>query len=271
MLKSENVTNNKIIQSCRSINLFDFITQNPTELKMWINDGRYLRSKKDQCVIIRDGTYFFNDGSNRSGRNAVNFYCDYRKFRFADAVAYLKKYAKPNGLTDNEIINGYLGKERKIGNEIIAKLIENKQVIVDNESNYYVNIKFCDVDGNEIESVGITNRNFKRRYNSGKYWRFGTQDADKCYVCESAIDAVSLFELCGDQSACYISIGGEFNRKYLILEVKSRYKNVIIAVDNDDEGNRIAKAYSDLPRIIPVKKDWNEDLICVKNKKEHAA
>lgn len=35
----------------------------------------------------------------------------------------------------------------------------------------------------------------------------------------------------------------------------------VIAVDNDDAGERRRKENPDLPFIIPVYKDWNEDLM----------
>lgn len=262
--------NKQIIKNCRAINLYDLITKNEQEMSSWYADGKYLRSKKDKCVIKRNGSYFFNDDDNNFGRNAINFFCEYKNFTFADALNYIKRYADVDFPKDKDIIYDYLHEDRKIDKKIISKLIKDKKVSVKCENNY-TNIIFSDNKGNPFEAVGIAGRKYKRRYNFNEYWTFGNDKSTVCYVCESAIDALSLYEILRDKKACYVSLGGESKRKYLIAELMKRYKKVILAVDNDDEGDNIAKAYHYLDRLKPQCKDWNEDLSVAKVKEADVA
>ena len=86
----------------------------------------------------------------------------------------------------------------------------------------------------------------------------------KAYVCESAIDALSLCLL--RQYEChkflFCSIGGVANQS--AIDRIKRFLPVIIAVDNDDAGERCRKNNPDVPFIIPTAKDWNDDLQMLK-------
>ena len=84
------------------------------------------------------------------------------------------------------------------------------------------------------------------------------------YICESAIDAVSLYQLL-QTPGTYISIAG-CGKSKTIKNIIADHQNVVLAVDNDDAGNNIAKMFSNLKRLIPKNKDWNEDLVALKNK-----
>ena len=97
--------------------------------------------------------------------------------------------------------------------------------------------------------------------------------AETVYVCESGIDAISLYELHRmdghDTNAWYASIGGVAKQK-AIDRIKNKYffnENVIIAVDNDEAGEKCRTRNPDLKSIIPIHKDWNEDLMMRKGMK----
>ena len=93
------------------------------------------------------------------------------------------------------------------------------------------------------------------------YWYFPvTSDKPKlAFVCESAIDALSLYLLRSkDRNAAYISIGGAVKQS-AIDRLKQEYDPVILAVDNDDAGDACWKRNPDLKAIIPEYKDWNDD------------
>ena len=60
------------------------------------------------------------------------------------------------------------------------------------------------------------------------------------------------------ETSLYISIGGVANQK-AILRVKGLLP-VVLAVDNDCAGDECRKRNPDIPSIMPVCKDWNEDL-----------
>ena len=103
---------------------------------------------------------------------------------------------------------------------------------------------------------------------SDGFWWFqvGAGKSDKVYVCEAAIDAISLYELHKKMSeienAVYVSIGGTAKQP-AINRLKS-HKRVILAVDNDSAGSECRKRNADLECIIPKHKDWNEDLLAEK-------
>lgn len=82
------------------------------------------------------------------------------------------------------------------------------------------------------------------------------------YVCESAIDAISLYELHQidgiNENAVYISIGG-VSKQATINRLK-QHKHVVLAVDNDEAGEKCRYRNNDLGYIVPCAKDWNEDL-----------
>lgn len=88
------------------------------------------------------------------------------------------------------------------------------------------------------------------------------QSSEVVYVCEAAIDAVSLYVLHREHNvtvpAVYVSIGGAANQQ--AIDRLRKHKNVVIATDNDDAGNVCRMRNADLQTIVPVFKDWNEDL-----------
>ena len=82
------------------------------------------------------------------------------------------------------------------------------------------------------------------------------------YVCESAIDALSLYLIhyvSGiHRPAAYISIGGVANQS-TIDRIRSRIPT-ILAVDNDRAGALCRERNPGAAALIPAHKDWNEDL-----------
>ncbi len=59
--------------------------------------------------------------------------------------------------------------------------------------------------------------------------------------------------------AIYASIGGA--GKQTAIDRIKQFKQAVIAVDNDDAGAECRARNSELDSIIPVNKDWNEDLM----------
>ena len=104
------------------------------------------------------------------------------------------------------------------------------------------------------------------------FWLIGDKNADTVYVCESAIDAISLMMLhqkyAPQEKACYASMGGL--KDQAVEHLKTLFKNVIIAVDNDYSADEFREKHDDLYNIIPSEKigrnnqktkDWN-DILC---------
>ena len=111
-------------------------------------------------------------------------------------------------------------------------------------------------------------RQVKRTLKSN-YW-YITQDnisfdeVEKVLVCEAAIDAISLYQILHEHMkskekfAC-VSIGGVANQE-TIERLVATGKMVVLAVDNDKAGDFCRKVNSTLPYLLPVSKDWNEEL-----------
>lgn len=103
-----------------------------------------------------------------------------------------------------------------------------------------------------------------RKTRPDRFWYFKPTERPvrTVYVCEAAIDAVSLYVLHRLQGVVfpdvYVSIGGTANQK-TIDRLKTCGK-AVLAVDNDDAGKTCIARNPDLPVVIPVRKDWNDDL-----------
>lgn len=91
-----------------------------------------------------------------------------------------------------------------------------------------------------------------------------TSNPTVAYVCEGAIDAISLYLLAREKSALYCGIGGVANQQR-IDRIKAGMSaaglETIIAVDNDQAGADCRQRNRDCYAIIPKLKDWNEDLL----------
>lgn len=96
-----------------------------------------------------------------------------------------------------------------------------------------------------------------------RFWSFAIGKPQKAYVCESAIDAISLYTLLKQKhqegGALYAGIGGVANQQS--IDLIKKHLPVILAVDNDPAGQLCRDRNPDCAAIIPSRKDWNEDLL----------
>lgn len=104
-----------------------------------------------------------------------------------------------------------------------------------------------------------------RKAASDRFWSFRPhkdKPVEVAYVCEAAIDAVSLYLIHlrynFSTAAEYISIGGVANQA--AIDRIAAAKKVILAVDNDEAGEKCRERNPALNHIIPINKDWNDDL-----------
>lgn len=105
------------------------------------------------------------------------------------------------------------------------------------------------------------------RSRSDRFWyltnRLDSQTkVSSIYVCEAAIDAISLYLIHQQHGiitpAAYVSIGGAGNQK--AIKRLKKHGGVIIATDHDEAGDACRDRNPELATIVPVYKDWNEDL-----------
>ncbi|MBR1683495.1 MAG: toprim domain-containing protein [Clostridia bacterium] len=122
------------------------------------------------------------------------------------------------------------------------------------------NQDFCELRGT---IPGVTFHGIRRKY-PNCFWSMKSTSGrvERAYICEGAIDAISLSVLHAmkgtSEAAAYVGIGGVTNQQPINRISKS--VETIIAVDNDKAGQICREANARLQHIIPVYKDWNEDL-----------
>lgn len=106
-----------------------------------------------------------------------------------------------------------------------------------------------------------------RKTSPDRFWYLpcGSRPYRTIYICESTIDAISLYILhrkhSASNSSVYTSIGGVANQRTIDRIVNhSHGASVVIATDNDPAGDECRNRNQELRTIRPVNKDWNEDL-----------
>ncbi len=97
---------------------------------------------------------------------------------------------------------------------------------------------------------------------SGHYWYFTIGDnPTTAFICESAINAISLYQLLG-VDGYYISIAG-VNSQPAIDNIKrsGKFKKIYLCLDNDEDSDKRRRMNPDLKYLIPKNNDWNDDLL----------
>lgn len=97
-----------------------------------------------------------------------------------------------------------------------------------------------------------------RRVSPDRFWYMGKR-GDTIYICTSAMECLSLYELLDHEQAIYASMAGALNYQVVDRILKSG-KNIVLAVGNDTNGDRCRQKYPDLETMIPSAKSWQEDL-----------
>ncbi len=152
--------------------------------------------------------------------------------------------------------------KRKISPEVIKALIDQGVIYQEREHN---NIVFVSKERDFYELHGTISygKSFHGCHRTApeNFWWFKTGDnPTTAYICEAAIDAISLYQLI-KEDGYYISIAGVANQA-AIDRIKNQIwlENIILAVDNDTAGQCCREKNTDLTYLIPTNKDWNEDL-----------
>lgn len=264
----------QLLNRCRNVDLYDFLLDfAPGE---WVKEGnKYLRHKEHTSCIITKGKGFIWNSRNVHGHNPIDFLIVFYCLSFRKAIQTIKSHISfynNSIIQESEYITrksfkiakkpwpeiiSYLCNKRGLEKNIIERLIDNRKILL-TVFGQHKNICFYDDNTGHFECIGIGRERFKQVSDGIYYWSFGNIK-QKVYICESAIDAISLYQLLKEQ-ATYISIAGSATRNKIIGKIIKNYDEVILAVDNDDAGNKVAAVYPELKRIIPQNKDWNEDL-----------
>ena len=256
----------------------------------------YDSSGKHDSITIRGSKWF--DHKNQTGGGAIKFMQEFYGMDFQTAVQELlgqrvtplshsppkaiakeekKEFRLPQANTNMHRVYAYLIKQRFIAPDIISYFAKQHTLYEDKEHH---NAVFVGVDEN-----GVPRQASKRSTNSyGNSFRITCQGSDtrysfahfgeskRLYVFEAPIDMMSFLTLYPKdwQKHSYIAMNGVYENAVLTaLKNHSNLSEVILCVDNDEGGieavDRLRdilneNGYSNVKRLAPPYKDWNEVL-----------
>ena len=297
------------IYAARKADLSDWILNNHPEDV--IREGsKSLRLVADPSVNIGMGFSGYKDFSTGEKGNPIDFLMNYYDYDFMEAVGELSNthfscpspslsatrlspsVEKKKGFHLPDPVNGlyrqlyaYLTETRCIPEWIVRKLIHEKAIYQERQHN---NIVFCSHQNDFAEVHGtlstVSFHGVVAGSNPEGFFWFKNCDqysgTERAYICEAAIDAMSLYAIHqyklaeakkeGDAKylaenevpTLYASIAGVANYGK-VDSIRNGFgsRPVYLAVDNDEAGDSLRNRYPDMPVIIPDNKDWNEDLV----------
>ena len=263
------------------------------EHKLIYYDG----SGKHDSITLRGSTWF--DHKNQVGGGAIKFMQEFYDMDFQTAVQELlgqrvtplshappkavvheekvKKFMLPEANSNMHRVFAYLIKQRFINPDIISNFAKQHTLYEDKQHH---NAVFVGLDEN-----GVPRQASKRSTNSfGKTFRITCEGSDtrysfshfgkseKLFVFEAPIDMMSFLTLYPQewQKHSCIAMNGVYENAVLTaLKNHSNLSEVILCVDNDEGGieavDRLKdilteNGYTDVKRLAPKFKDWNEVL-----------
>ena len=256
----------------------------------------YDSSGKHDSITIRGSKWF--DHKNQTGGGAIKFMQEFYGMDFQTAVQELlgqrvtplshsppkaiakeekKEFRLPQANTNMHRVYAYLIKQRFIAPEVITHFAKQHTLYEDKEHHNAVFVGLKE-DGEpkqahkrSTNSVGgtfrITCGGSDTRYS---FAHFG--ENERLYVFEAPIDMLSFLTLYPKdwQKHSYIAMNGVYENAVLTaLKNHSNLSEVILCVDNDEGGieavDRLKdilneNGYSNVKRLAPPYKDWNEVL-----------
>ena len=256
----------------------------------------YDSSGKHDSITIRGSKWF--DHKNQTGGGAIKFMQEFYGMDFQTAVQELlgqrvtplshsppkaiakeekKEFRLPQANTNMHRVYAYLIKQRFISADIITHFA--KQHTLYEDKNHH-NAVFVG-----LNEKGMPKQAHKRSTNSvGSTFRITCSGSDtrysfahfgedeRLYIFEAPIDMLSFLTLYPKewQKHSYIAMNGVYENAVLTaLKNHSNLSEVILCVDNDEGGieavDRLKdilteNGYTDVKRLAPKFKDWNEVL-----------
>ena len=282
-----------------SVNLEEFLRMRGEKLERVGREHKliyYDSSGKHDSITLRGSTWF--DHKNQTGGGAIKFMQEFYGMDFQTAVQELlgqrvtplshsppkaiakeekKEFRLPQANTNMHRVYAYLIKQRFIAPEVITHFAKQHTLYEDKEHHNAVFVGLKE-DGEpkqahkrSTNSVGSTFRitcsGSDTRYS---FAHFG--EDERLYIFEAPIDMLSFLTLYPKewQKHSYIAMNGVYENAVLTaLKNHSNLSEVILCVDNDEGGieavDRLRdilneNGYSNVKRLAPPYKDWNEVL-----------
>ncbi len=247
-------------------------------------------------VTVHGGKWY--DHKNQRGGYAVKFLQEFLNFSFQDAVVELlgghcsaqtvsspgaapesvvKPFELPEPNSNMRRVFAYLTKQRFIDPQIISHFAHEHKIYEDSK---YHNAVFVGMDENGTPKQASV----RSTISFGKIFRLTVANSDtkysfshfgndeKLFVFEAPIDMLSFITLYQKdwKDHSYIAMNGVYESAILkALENHSELKSVYLCTDSDEGGIEAAErlrdilrehGYTDIFRIMPQQKDWNECL-----------
>ena len=264
------------------------------EHKLIYYDG----SGKHDSITIHGSTWF--DHKNQIGGGAIKFMQEFYDMDFQTAVQELlghtvtplshsppkvsakakeekKEFRLPEANTNMHRVYAYLIKQRFIAPEVITHFAKQHTLFEDKEHH---NAVFVGVDENGVprqahkRSTSTFGNSFRQTIEGSdtrySFAHFG--ESGKLFVFEAPIDMMSFLTLYPKdwQKHSYIAMNGVYENAVLTaLKNHSDLSEIVLCVDNDEGGieavDRLKdilaeNGYTDVKRLAPEYKDWNEVL-----------
>ena len=265
-----------------------------------VAEGNRYRSKIHSSLIFTrtaEGFYIYSWNSKNLKGDLIHFAMNYYNLDFVGAVEHLTsknfivRAKKNDNYTDQSKLSpqnnfdfseielsqdmrrtfAYLIKSRFISSSIVQNLVKNKCLYQDQKGNAIFTIfdEKKNIVGAELNGT-LTEKRFKgiapgSNPNFGFNIQLG-ENPKHLLIFESAIDLLSFWTIYPNletQRPCILlSLGGlKINPIVKTLNVFEKLE-LIICTDNDKASENFIKTnnLSDVKRLIPKAKDWNEDL-----------
>lgn len=288
---SQNVTAEQL-QIARRTDLYAFLLKYHDS--DFMHEKNSIRLKNNHSISIRRGYTGYMDFATNETGNSVDFLINYMGYGLVDAVRALTAGISitapvPPTAAQQPAVNNvppqfpapvdgryknlfaYLA-GRGISAKTIQALVSRKIIYQEKSKNNIVFINF-ERDFAELRGTYTYGKPFHGVVSNCRhdgFWYFYTsKNAGTAYICEAAVDAISLYELHRKQKnpepAFYVSIAG-VSKQAAINRVKISGLAPVLAVDNDDAGQKCRERNPDLKYILPTRKDWNDDLQALQRK-----
>ena len=254
-------------------------------------------SGSHDSITIRGSTWF--DHKNQTGGGAIKFMQYHYGMDFPTAVQELlgqrvtslssvplkstkqsekqKDFRLPEANDNMHRVFAYLIKQRFIAPEVITHFAKRKLLYEDKKHH---NAVFVGVDENGVprqahkRGTATFGKSFRQTVEGSdtKYSFAHFGESGKLFIFEAPIDMLSYLTLHPEnwQEHSYIAMNGVYENAVLTaLKGHENLFEIAICTDNDvggiDSADRLSdilkeKGYADIKRILPINKDWNEDL-----------
>lgn len=279
---TNNVTQEQI-RAARHTDLYAFLLKYHNY--SFTREGNSIRLRNNHSVSVKQGYHGYTDFSTGETGNSIEFLTRHMGYTFVEAVQALAGCSSAGHPAGQQVdgvrtvppefpvpmdgayknLFAYLTGRgisaetllMLIGQRIIYQEKKKKNIVFINGERDFAELRGTFTFGKPFHGIVANSRK------DGFWWFRTSKDAGTGYICESAIDAISLYELHkmegGYIPAYYISIAGAAKQP-AIDRLKQSTLDLILAVDNDDAGQKCRNRNSELGYILPVRKDWNEDL-----------